>query len=579
MIIGSIINQGTYSAKFQTNSGTIYQDVDSTNDYGGCEIVFTAYVRAGSASQNRLGINDGQSTTYGSYHTGGSSFEQLTVSKTLALDEDKIRLICDHSNTGTAGYFDGAMTCTVTALTIGVQTAHSEFNDNLYQSFGAVLAKLNSTTFDFVAVMPATITDMHVMNWSGTDYLYIGQGDSDDLIYMTTAELLTSSASNERAYFFTGSPTVLYGVKQAGGNKVRKATAVDTWADVTLVGNGYENHTDLLMAPDNNIIIGKENIPYYSDGTTDDQNPLMAHFKSLTSSTTCKNSLQAFGATYIQGGDQTLYEYQGTTGSAVATQTNISPANFMSGLSDFNGKIQAIAADDVYLYGVLGSVNLIPDPGFETGVTEWTAVGSGVTWAQSSEQAYSGTYSGKLTRNGTNCRAYYSLPNYADYAGRTVTFKMRVYATVASRARLNINDGVGGSFSSYHTGGSGWEQLTVTHTVNANPTALQLRGWIQDGDTSAYFDDAEFNAVEIMAGQYETVSGVTAWRWHGSLAEITLTGCEVAYVSNVTKKRLYICSTAAGEDMYYLPVTTKYGDITSDSDYTWQTGGYEVTPW
>ena len=445
-------NEGTYYAIIWSSGGSgtghFYQDVSSASDYAGLEVTYTKYVKVSAVNLYRIGINDGVTTTYSNYHTGGGAWEQLTVTKTLSIASTRLRIIdaksgsADYSSANDAG-FDGAATLTVTAITVGVQTAHAEFNDNLYQSFGRILAKLNSTTFDFVAYMPATITDMHVMNWSGTDYLYIAQGDSDDLIYMTTAEVFTSSASNERAYFFTGSPAILYGVKQAGGNKVRKATAVDTWADVTLVGNGYENHTDLLIAPDNNIIIGKENIPYYSDGTTDDQNPLMAHFKSLTSSTTCKNSLQAFGATYIQGGDQTLYEYKGTTGSATASQINISPANFMSGLSDFSGKIQALAADDVYLYAILN--------------------------------------------NSTK--------------------------------------------------------------------------------------------IEVMVGQYETVGGVTAWRWHGSLAEITLTGCEVAYVSNVTKKRLYICSTAAGEDMHYLPVTTKYGDITSDADYTFKTGGYLVLPW
>ncbi len=84
--------------------------------------------------------------------------------------------------------------------------------------------------------------------------------------------------------------------------------------------------------------------------------------------------------------------------------------------------------------------------------------------------------------------------------------------------------------------------------------------------------------VEILAGRNESVDGTTDWRWH-PLQEMTLTGVNIAFVSNVYAKRLWICSTAATEPIYYLPLTTKYGDITSDTNYTFLTGGYFVTSW
>ena len=84
--------------------------------------------------------------------------------------------------------------------------------------------------------------------------------------------------------------------------------------------------------------------------------------------------------------------------------------------------------------------------------------------------------------------------------------------------------------------------------------------------------------VEILAGQERVVDGATVWAWH-PIQELTLAGCQYAVVSNVYKKRLWIASTSASDSVYWLPVTTRYGDIANDSDYTYQTGGYDITPW
>ena len=63
------------------------------------------------------------------------------------------------------------------------------------------------------------------------------------------------------------------------------------------------------------------------------------------------------------------------------------------------------------------------------------------------------------------------------------------------------------------------------------------------------------------------------------IQQITLTGCETAKVSSVYKKRLWIASTSSSDSVYYIPLTTKYGDITGDTNYEFQTGGYLITSW
>ena len=71
---------------------------------------------------------------------------------------------------------------------------------------------------------------------------------------------------------------------------------------------------------------------------------------------------------------------------------------------------------------------------------------------------------------------------------RQYTLGAWVYATVASRGRIRAYDGTTTTQSSFHSGGSTWEWLTVTFTVGAAITILQVGGEIVTGNTSVYFD-------------------------------------------------------------------------------------------
>ncbi len=136
--------------------------------------------------------------------------------------------------------------------------------------------------------------------------------------------------------------------------------------------------------------------------------------------------------------------------------------------------------------------NLLVNGSFEIGdpPTRWVLQGANATLSRSNEQAKIGTYSAKLTRVGATCYCYQNITPFAHLKGRQVTLGCWVYATVASRARIQIWDGVAAYQSSFHTGSSTLEWLTVTATINANATGLQPSGLIQDGDTDAYFDGA-----------------------------------------------------------------------------------------
>lgn len=171
-------------------------------------------------------------------------------------------------------------------------------------------------------------------------------------------------------------------------------------------------------------------------------------------------------------------------GSAVST------ASAQLGVNVVN--VKGIDAETRLFELAKNEVNLLTNGGFETGdpPDDWALAGAGATFAQSAVQKKVGSYSGLLTRNGTDCYIYQNTASPFPYIGIEATAKMWVYATVASRVRLWFGTDVAGSNSSYHTGAAGWELLTVTHTIEAAASLIQLQCRIENGDTSAYVDEA-----------------------------------------------------------------------------------------
>ena len=93
--------------------------------------------------------------------------------------------------------------------------------------------------------------------------------------------------------------------------------------------------------------------------------------------------------------------------------------------------------------------------------------------------------SAKLTRSGSDGDLVQNLMNTtsfsangAYYQGKTFAFGAWVKTSVASSVRLQFDDGVTTSETSYHTGtgggGGNWEWLATTHTVSASATKMAL---------------------------------------------------------------------------------------------------------
>lgn len=112
-----------------------------------------------------------------------------------------------------------------------------------------------------------------------------------------------------------------------------------------------------------------------------------------------------------------------------------------------------------------------------------------------------GVYSFKLSVTVADSLKLYftwAIENTAAYRGKTVSVSVRVNSNVANTVRIGLADGItnGGAYalSSYHTGDGTWQTLTVTATIAAGATNMNVGfGCFANGDikvANSYFDSA-----------------------------------------------------------------------------------------
>jgi hypothetical protein len=127
--------------------------------------------------------------------------------------------------------------------------------------------------------------------------------------------------------------------------------------------------------------------------------------------------------------------------------------------------------------------------------TSWVLAGASATVARATAGAVRGYYGVTLTRVGADATLTQTVGLLnGQLQGEAVSAACYVRATVATRARIGISDGLTTTYSSYHTGGGGDELLTVSKTLSATGTNLQFVMSVDTGDTSATFNN--FVAME-----------------------------------------------------------------------------------
>ena len=141
----------------------------------------------------------------------------------------------------------------------------------------------------------------------------------------------------------------------------------------------------------------------------------------------------------------------------------------------------------------------------------------------------------------------------------------KLYFPAGAQSILEYNDGV-----------NSWRNPSdfCTNLSDFNGQVQAVAG--DDRYLFAIMDNS--TKIEVLAGRLETIDGATAWVWH-PINETTLTGCGHAFVSSIYQKRLWISSTSASESLYYIPLPTGYGNITTDANRDFLTGTLFITPW
>lgn len=140
---------------------------------------------------------------------------------------------------------------------------------------------------------------------------------------------------------------------------------------------------------------------------------------------------------------------------------------------------------------------------------QWTLVGSGATVALRSDVRKIGRQSAAVTRVGNDCYLSQTLSasNLAKVLGKTLTLDGHGYATAASRARMAIavtmRDGatVAVEYDGYNDGDSDWDAATMTtaEPIPYNATAVEVRLYVDTGDTTGFFDGLRLTVGDTSA--------------------------------------------------------------------------------
>jgi len=128
------------------------------------------------------------------------------------------------------------------------------------------------------------------------------------------------------------------------------------------------------------------------------------------------------------------------------------------------------------------------------GPDRWKATLAGTTTIRVQQEATTidgwGRYSAKMTVAAWNSRSWINQPveDFYSIKGRTLTFQARVHCNTASACKIAISDGVSTQESSYHTGNSTWQTLSVTINCSASATALVVY-FTFDANCTTYGDN------------------------------------------------------------------------------------------
>lgn len=169
----------------------------------------------------------------------------------------------------------------------------------------------------------------------------------------------------------------------------------------------------------------------------------------------------------------------------------------------------ALLSNFLFLGGTTGQLprlNLLTNGGFEQWqrgagaftassaytADRWQLYTAGLTVTRETTTVYNGAYSLKLVSSGSAPFLIgQSLEGPTAFNSRTLSFSALAWAATASSVRIAIQyNGTTTTYSSYHTGNSTWQTLTVSVTLSGGLTAVVAFIAVDISGTTAYIDNA-----------------------------------------------------------------------------------------
>lgn len=113
---------------------------------------------------------------------------------------------------------------------------------------------------------------------------------------------------------------------------------------------------------------------------------------------------------------------------------------------------------------------------FEMGTASWTYVGGVASTIGSIDTGtvYQGTAALKITFGTATTQVYQEIASPTTYASKKLEFQGAIRTVTASIARVFMTDGVGTTYSTYHSGVNEFQLKRVSRTLDATPTRLRV---------------------------------------------------------------------------------------------------------
>ncbi len=214
----------------------------------------------------------------------------------------------------------------------------------------------------------------------------------------------------------------------------------------------------------------------------------------------------------------------------------------------------------------------------------WTKAGGG-TLAKEATEIHTGgsVYSAKITTGASATTVKSNTPTWStEYRLKRFRASAWCHAVAASKFRIAVTDSSGTTYSSYHSGGGDWEQLTVTREIATGATSwgVVLCGVLDAGAVVGYFDDVTLTGY--MKGT-STVYAEYAGKDYMASGDIVFSRTAIDELTIVYTYAFNVCATITDMVQFtvsttnYLFICTTYNSDSGEHSKIWYWDGTTLT--